>query len=98
MSVIRCFSCGSRNDAHDGSRPGDQPRPGDADLCWYCGALGVYEDGPLGLRVVEPDEAQLAEFLASPKVAAAREAVLRAREVGGRAVDAVALYRTERDR
>lgn len=73
-----CPFCGKPNDAH--SAPlGRQPVAGALSLCWYCGNVGVYEQGDGQLVVRRPTDAEAAGIARNPGVAVARLARTTAR-------------------
>jgi hypothetical protein len=62
---VRCPYCSADNSAYDSDQP-RQPKPGDYSMCADCGALCVFEEGWLGLRVRPLTEDELAVAKENP--------------------------------
>lgn len=65
---LQCPSCGRTNDGHDGPTPESQPSDGDVSICWRCHALSLYVDGPFGLRLRKPTDAEAEELANDPRI------------------------------
>jgi hypothetical protein len=83
---MRCPACDTAVDAFKDLIGAGPPTPGDGTMCVYCASLLTFDDGPDGLIVRYPTDAELVRYLADPAIQIARQVVLafiRRRAAGG---------------
>lgn len=60
---LTCRACGYGFDAAaDAAKSGAKPEDGSFSVCFSCGEVSVFANGPLGLSIREPTVQELAEF------------------------------------
>lgn len=92
---LRCPSCGSLTDTHEGATPDDAPHDGAVFVCAYCASLAVFRDGPTGMYVTPPTEDEVPELAADRVLTAAVAAVQEALASGRPVSDAITSWRAK---
>jgi hypothetical protein len=67
-AAIACPYCSRVNDLHGYTKGVADPSAGDVAICWRCGEISVFTDGPLGLAQRKPTSAELEEILADQQI------------------------------
>jgi predicted RNA-binding Zn-ribbon protein involved in translation (DUF1610 family) len=70
----RCPHCGRANDTSS-SREDAVPKHGDVSICWGCGGVAIFEDGPFGMSSRLPTDEELANVMRDPQVQAILSAI-----------------------
>jgi hypothetical protein len=64
---VTCDNCGVQiNAATSVGSLSDEPVPGDASVCWYCGHLSIFEDSSGKLR--PPTDKEREELMSNPHI------------------------------
>ena len=81
IAGTRCWNCGTMNDAATDAYGDARPEPGDASVCFTCGAVGIFDGRAGGAMFVRaPIAAEAAVFEADPNIRRVRESIRHFRE------------------